>query len=121
MSNGDEMKDTNSGNDVVRLKVEGATAAVNTLRDHHTVRGMSLVCPFPALEVDIPIRFGKAEDAMAQGTIHRIGVEDDPESGLPRLRLSVRVREPHHARAGRQRADRSRRPVRGRVRGNSSR
>jgi hypothetical protein len=94
MSNGDEMMDTNSGNDVVRLKVEGATAAVNTLRDQHTARGMSLVCPFPALEVDIPIRFGKAEDAMAQGTIHRIGVEDDPESGLPRLRLSVRVREP---------------------------
>jgi len=93
MSNGDETMGANGGNDVVRLKVEGSTAAVNTLRDHHTARGMTLVCPFPALEVDIPIRFGKGEESMAQGTIHRIGVEDDPESGLPRLRLSVRVRE----------------------------
>jgi hypothetical protein len=93
MSNGDATIGESGGNDVVRLKVEGATAAVNTLRDQHTARGMSLVCPFPALEVDIPVRFGKAEDSMAQGTIHRIGVEDDPESGLPRLRLSVRVRE----------------------------
>jgi hypothetical protein len=93
MSNGDDVKDTNGGCDVVRLKVEGSTSAVNTLRDQHTARGMSLVCPFPALEVDIPVRFGKAEETMAQGTIHRIGVEDDPESGLPRLRLSVRLRE----------------------------
>jgi len=94
MSKGEETMGTRGGNDVVRLKVEGATTAVNTLRDQHTARGLSLVCPFPALEVEIPVRFGKAEDAMVQGTIHRIGVEDDPESGLPRLRLSVRVREP---------------------------
>ena len=94
MSNGEETMGTRGGSDVVRLKVEGATTAVNTLRDQQTARGMSLVCPFPALEVDIPVRFGKAEDAMTQGTIHRIGVEDDPESGLPRLRLSVRIREP---------------------------
>jgi hypothetical protein len=93
MSNGDETMGANGGNDVVRLKVEGSTSAVNTLRDQHTARGMSLVCPFPALEVDIPVRFGKAEESMTSGTIHRIGVEDDPESGLPRLRLSVRVRE----------------------------
>jgi hypothetical protein len=93
MSNGDETMGASVGNEVVRLKIEGATAAVNTLKDQHTARGMSLVCPFPALEVEIPVRFGKAEDSMVQGTIHRIGVEDDPESGLPRLRLSVRVRE----------------------------
>jgi hypothetical protein len=93
MSNGDATKGSNGGGDVVRLRVDGATAAVNTLRDQHTARGMSLVCPFPALEVDIPVRFGKADDSMVQGTIHRIGVEDDAESGLPRLRLSVRIRE----------------------------
>lgn len=93
MSNGDETKSAKDGRDLIRLRVDGSTAAVNTLRDQHTARGMSLVCPFPALEVEIPVRFGKADEAMTVGTIHRIGVEDDPESGLPRLRLSVRVRE----------------------------
>jgi hypothetical protein len=92
MNNGDEMVGE-GGADVVRLKVGGAAAAVNTLRDQQTARGMSLVCPFPALEVEIPVQFGKAEGAMTQGTIHRIGVEDDPQSGLPRLRLSVRTRD----------------------------
>lgn len=92
MSNGDEMKGSGSiGAEVVRLKIDGATAVVNTLRDQSTARGMSLVCPFPALEVEIPVRLGRGEGAMTQGTIHRIGVEDDPESGLPRLRLSVRT------------------------------
>jgi hypothetical protein len=93
MSNGDETMGTAGGPEVIRLKVDGSNAAVNTLRDQQTARGMSLVCPFPALEVDIPVRFGKSEESMAQGTIHRIGVEDDPASGLPRLRLSVRARE----------------------------
>ncbi len=78
--------------DVVRLEVQGASSTVNTFREQQTARGVSLVCPFPALEVDIPVSFaGKREEDMHQGAIHRIGVEDDPETGLPRLRLSIRM------------------------------
>lgn len=76
---------------IVRLKVDGATSTVNTLREQQTARGVSLVCPFPALEVDIPVSFGN-KNVMTMGSIHRIGVEDDPETGLPRLRLSIRNR-----------------------------
>lgn len=80
--------------DVVRLKVDGAKGYVNTLRDQQTARGLSLVCPFPALEAEIEVSFGEAgADEMRRGTIHRIGVEDDPETGLPRLRLSVRAHD----------------------------
>lgn len=80
--------------DVVRLKVDGASTYVNTLRDQQTARGLSLVCPFPALEAEIPVSFGSGGgDEMRRGTIHRIGVEDDPETGLPRLRLSIRAQE----------------------------
>lgn len=80
---------------VVRLKVDGSSTAVNTLRDQQTARGISLVCPFPALEVDIPVRFGQGRNSeMSDGSIHRISVEDDPETGLPRLRLSIRSRDP---------------------------
>lgn len=78
--------------EVVRLRVDGASSTVNTLRDQQTARGLSLICPFPALEVEIPISFGGGTgDPVNRGTIHRIGVEDDPVSGLPRLRLSVRA------------------------------
>lgn len=77
---------------VVRLKIDGAKTSVNTLRDEETAGGVSLVCPFPALEVDIPVRFGDAEN-MSAGAIHRIGVEDDPTTGLPRLRLAIRNRD----------------------------
>ncbi len=77
---------------IVRLKVDGAKSTVNTLREQQTARGVSLVCPFPALEVDIPVSFGNKQ-VMTMGSIHRIGVEDDPETGLPRLRLSIRNRE----------------------------
>ena len=81
--------------EVVRLRVEGASSTVNTLRDQQTARGLSLICPFPALEVEIPISFGSGTvDPANRGTIHRIGVEDDPESGLPRLRLSIRAVDP---------------------------
>ncbi len=90
MSTSCETSENRSTCDVVRLKVEGATTTVNTLRDQQTARGLSLVCPFPALEVDIPVMFGSGDD-MQRGAIHRIGVEDDPRSGLPRLRLSVRA------------------------------
>ncbi len=80
--------------EVVRLRVDGASFTVNTLRDQQTARGLSLICPFPALEVEIPISFGgRTGDPVNRGTIHRIGVEDDPESGLPRLRLSVRAND----------------------------
>lgn len=76
---------------LVRLKIDGAKTSVNTLWDQETARGVSLVCPFPALEVDIPVHFGAGGENT--GAIHRIGVEDDPETGLPRLRLSIRTRE----------------------------
>jgi hypothetical protein len=85
-----ETNASRSSFEVVRLKVEGAGTTVNTLRDQQTARGLSLVCPFPALEVDIPVMFGSGEE-MRRGAIHRIGVEDDPRNGLPRLRLSVRA------------------------------
>lgn len=79
---------------IVRLKVDGASTAVNTLRDQQTALGISLICPFPALEVDIPVRFGQGRKTdMNAGTIHRISVEDDVETGLPRLRLSIRATE----------------------------
>ena len=77
---------------VVRLKVAGAKNTVNTLRDEETGKGVSLVCPFPALEVDIPVSFGEGE-ARTKGAIHRIGVEDDPRTGLPRLRLAIRAED----------------------------
>ncbi|MDD5307556.1 MAG: hypothetical protein PHU25_09585 [Deltaproteobacteria bacterium] len=93
MSDGGEMRsDGHAGLDVVKLKIDGITSAVNTIRDQQTARGLSLVCPFPALEVDVPICFGGPTDGeMRKGTIHRIGVEDDPRTGLPRLRLSIRT------------------------------
>ncbi len=76
---------------LVRLKVDGQKMSVNTLMDQETARGVSLVCPFPALEVDIPVQFGDTAN-LNIGSIHRIGVEDDPETGFPRLRLSIRTR-----------------------------
>ena len=90
MSAPKEHENSRDSREVIRLKVEGAGSAVNTLRDQQTARGLSLVCPFPALEVDIPVTFGSGEETR-RGSIHRIGVEDDPKSGLPRLRLSVRA------------------------------
>lgn len=97
MSNSYEMETIPEPAEVIRLKVDGSSSFVNTLRDQLTARGLSLICPFPALEVEIPVKFacGK-EDPTTEGTIHRIGVEDDPETGLPRLRLSVRA---HNTRA----------------------
>ena len=63
---------------VMRLKVMGSSSIVNTIKDQQTARGLTLVCPFPTLEVDIPIEFGdKSDPEMQSGTIHRIGVEDD--------------------------------------------
>lgn len=80
--------------EIVKIKIDGASCAVNTIQDKHTGRGISLVCPFPALECDMPVTFkGKDGAPSVRGTIHRIGVEDDPESGLPRLRLSIRTHE----------------------------
>jgi hypothetical protein len=80
--------------EIVRLRLDGAHNVVNTLRDQQTSRGISLVCPFPSLEVDLPVSFGASENAdMQRGAIHRIGVEDDPDTGLPRLRLSIRTFE----------------------------
>ena len=94
MSSKDVRVDRAQSPDVVRLKVDGADLAVNTLRDQQTARGLSLICPFPALEVEIPVAFGEGgTDPARRGTIHRIGVEDDPSTGLPRLRLSLRAHE----------------------------
>jgi hypothetical protein len=94
MSKTEDNEITREPLDVVRLRVDGARGYVNTLRDQQTARGLSLVCPFPALEAEIQVTFGKAgADEMSRGTIHRIGVEDDPETGLPRLRLSVRAHD----------------------------
>jgi hypothetical protein len=93
MSDSGEVRDDrHAGLEVVKVKIDGITSAVNTIRDQQTARGLSLVCPFPALEVDVPICFGVPGDGeMRKGTIHRIGVEDDPRTGLPRLRLSIRT------------------------------
>jgi len=94
MSKTEDMPGRSDSAEVVRLKVDGAKSVVNTLRDQQTARGISLVCPFPALEVEIPVSFGTgASDSLRKGTVHRIGVEDDPETGLPRLRLSIRAHE----------------------------
>jgi hypothetical protein len=94
MSNNEDKPVRRESAEVVRLKVDGARSVVNTLRDQQTARGISLVCPFPALEVEIPVSFGTGpSDALRRGTVHRIGVEDDPETGLPRLRLSIRAHE----------------------------
>jgi len=94
MSKTDETEITRDSMEVVRMKVDGSKGYVNTLRDQQTARGLSLICPFPALEAEIPVTFGlPGAVEMRKGTIHRIGVEDDPETGLPRLRLSVRAHE----------------------------
>jgi len=91
MSKTEDTEITRESMEVIRLKVDGSKTYVNTLRDQQTARGLSLVCPFPALEAEIPVTFGApGADEMSEGTIHRIGVEDDPETGLPRLRLSIR-------------------------------
>ncbi|MFO8070470.1 MAG: hypothetical protein R6V85_01230 [Polyangia bacterium] len=92
MSNSNVKIENRHAGAVVRLMVDGAGSAVNAIRDQHTNRGVSLICPFPALEVQIPVEFGAGEGSR-KGTIHRIGVEDDPETGLPRLRLSVRAHD----------------------------
>ena len=87
-------KDTNGKEtaQMVRLKVEGARCAVNTIQEHRTAKGISLICPFPALEVDVPVSYSGADEIeVRRGAIHRIGVEDDPRTGLPRLRLSIRT------------------------------
>ena len=85
----DDFSDSIADN-IVKLHVNGASGAVNTIEDQKTGKGRSLVCPFPSLEVDIPIRFTDSQGKECEGSIHRIGVEDDPETGLPKLRLSVR-------------------------------
>lgn len=80
--------------EIIKLRVDGASNTVNTLYDEHPNRGVSLICPFPALEVDVPIRFGKGGSGeMEEGALHRISVEEDPQTGLPRLRLSIRKNE----------------------------
>jgi hypothetical protein len=88
----DEEMARSESRDVVRLTIDGNRNAVNTIKEQQTGRGVSLVCPFPALEINIPVTLGKAGD-LRRGSIHRIGVEDDPETGLPRLRLSIRTEE----------------------------
>ncbi len=94
MSNSDLEQTEIETREIIRLKVDGARTSVNTLRDQQTARGVSLICPFPALEVDVPVAFhADGTDGPQQGSIHRIGVEDDPETGLPRLRLSIRTKD----------------------------
>ncbi|MDJ0764388.1 MAG: hypothetical protein QNJ97_15525 [Myxococcota bacterium] len=91
MSTSPDGKKDVAANDIVRLKIHGAQMAVNTLREQQTRRGVSLICPFPALEMNIPVHYGPKDGASQCGTIHRISVEDDPETSLPRLRLSIRT------------------------------
>ena len=94
MSTENEMEMPSKETKVVKLHVEGARLPVNTLAEKKTGQTISLVCPFPSLEVDVPVNFGATEDGgLKKGTIHRIGVEDDPTTGLPRLRLSIRSEE----------------------------
>ncbi|MCP4678949.1 MAG: hypothetical protein GY854_26360 [Deltaproteobacteria bacterium] len=94
MSNSELERTEIETKEVIRLKVDGARTSVNTLRDQQTARGVSLICPFPALEVNVPVAFhANGTDGPQQGSIHRIGVEDDPETGLPRLRLSIRTQD----------------------------
>ena len=100
--------------DVIRLRVQGSDTTVNTLCDHQLAKGVSLVCPFPALEVDVPVEFGESDTSMFHGIIHRIGVEDDPETGLPRLRLSIRAEDlgrENHQEAGGDQAQSSQKEV----------
>ncbi len=80
----------NNKQNIIKLKVAGGSSVINTIEDQRLDRGLSLVCPFPALEVDIPVTLTGKNGEPSEGRIHRIGVEDDPETGLPKLRLSVR-------------------------------
>ncbi len=85
MTNSGEIMVKTNEHKVVKLRIDGADATVNTIENSTTGERVSLVCPFPALEVDIPVSLG--EDR--QGTLQRIAVEEDKETGLPRLRLSI--------------------------------
>lgn len=78
---------------LIRLKIDGASTTVNTVGEQQIGKGLSLICPFPSLEVRIPVRFQGAEKSEMSGVIHRIGVEDDPQTGLPKLRLAIRTDE----------------------------
>lgn len=93
MRNTDEEMKRRESADVVRLTVDGARNAVNTFKEQQTGRGVSLVCPSPSLEINVPVTLGKAGSEQRRGSIHRIGVEHDPETGLPRLRLSIRTED----------------------------
>lgn len=85
----EENVEESARDNIVKLQINGAPRVVNTIEDNKTDKGVSLVCPFPSLEVNIPIRFTGANGEECEGCIRRIGVEDDPETGLPKLRLSV--------------------------------
>lgn len=85
MSKTEQMTTKTVESKVVKLKIAGAEATVNTIENASHGDRISLVCPFPALEVDIPVSLG--EDR--HGTLQRIAVEEDKETGLPRLKLSI--------------------------------
>jgi hypothetical protein len=85
MSNSGEIMVKTDESKVVKLRIDGADSTVNTIENSTKGERVSLVCPFPALEVDIPVSLG--EDR--QGTLQRIAVEEDKETGLPRLKLSI--------------------------------
>jgi hypothetical protein len=85
MSKSEEIMIKNEESRVVKLRIDGADMTVNTIENSTKEGRISLVCPFPALEVDIPVSLG--EDR--QGRLQRIGVEEDKETGLPRLKLLI--------------------------------
>ncbi len=85
MSKSEEIMVKNLETKVVKLRIDGSKATVNTIENSAGEGRISLVCPFPALEVDIPVSLGENR----QGTLQRIGVEEDHETGLPRLKLLI--------------------------------
>jgi len=83
--------------EVVRLAFPGEDRpSVNVLATHIGSDDLTLVCPFPALALDVPVRLAlrdEGNDDPVEAYIRRIGVEMTPESDIPRLKLEVAVRE----------------------------
>ncbi len=93
MQQSDDTGRKNEQIEIVKLTVAGMELPVNTIQHQNEDGRISLLCPFPALEVDIPVHFtGKDGKGVQNGTIQRIKVEEDRETGLPRLKLSIDTR-----------------------------
>ena len=94
MSDSDEKKvDEAARPRVIKVKLAGAEHPVNTLAQIEDPTGLSLICPFPSLKLDMaidvqmPVETGDV--ASRPGRLRKIGVVYDPEVGLPKISLRV--------------------------------